>query len=292
MPYKQTENSLILMDGRQLGYAEYGSKSGVPIFYFHGGQESRLSAGFMTETAYELGVRIIAPERPGIGLSTYQSGRNFLHWSQDICELADTLNLDRFSVFGLSGGAPHVLACLFASPERILNAAIVSGAAPYNYKGSLKGMWPPVVVLHWIALLKSNRLLKYLIKKDRNELLKSPKKRIAQFQNYLPLPDRIIMKTRPEYALEFVKGSLEAYVQGVEGVVQEWRMYVREWGFDLSKIEKEVTLWFGTEDRMAPIFRGQYYQNTLQNPKLRILGNEAHFSLIRTHLKEILSDLL
>ena len=134
----QTDKTIMLSDGRNLGYAEYGDSSGFPVFYFHGGQESRLSSMFMDSTAENLDIRIISPDRPGIGISTFQDNRQFLDWGNDIAQLADSLGLVKYSVFGLSGGAPHVLACILADSSRIENASIVSGATPYGYKGTLK----------------------------------------------------------------------------------------------------------------------------------------------------------
>ncbi len=99
----ELNNTIKLDDGRTLGYAEYGDSIGFPIFYFHGGQESRLSAIFMDSIAIDLGVRIISPDRPGIGLSTFQENRTFLDWGNDIQQLADCLGFNSYSIFGLSG---------------------------------------------------------------------------------------------------------------------------------------------------------------------------------------------
>ena len=152
----RTENMMNLSDGRILGYAEYGDSLGYPIFYFHGGQESRLSSKFMDSTAKKLNVRIISPDRPGVGISTFQENRQFLDWGNDITELVDFLGLNKYSIFGLSGGAPHVLACLMSDSSRIENASIVSGATPYDYKGTLKGMWFPVKLIHWFAVSRQS----------------------------------------------------------------------------------------------------------------------------------------
>lgn len=153
----QTDNMINLSDGRVLGYAEYGDSLGYPIFYFHGGQESRLSSKFMDSTAKKLNVRIISPDRPGVGISTFQESRQFLDWGNDIAQLADFLGLNKYSIFGLSGGAPHVLACIISDSLRIENASIVSGATPYDYKGTLKGMWFPVKLVHWFASWKKDK---------------------------------------------------------------------------------------------------------------------------------------
>jgi hypothetical protein len=77
---KATDKTIVLSDSRILGYAEYGVSNGYPILYFHGGQESRLSSIFMDSTARKLNVRLISPDRPGIGLSTFQADRIFLDW--------------------------------------------------------------------------------------------------------------------------------------------------------------------------------------------------------------------
>ena len=100
-----TDKTITLIDGRILGYAEYGDSLGFPIFYFHGGQESRLSSKFMDSAALRLNIRLISPDRPGIGISTFQANRRFIDWGNDISQLADSLGLSKYSVFGLSGGS-------------------------------------------------------------------------------------------------------------------------------------------------------------------------------------------
>jgi pimeloyl-ACP methyl ester carboxylesterase len=287
----RTDNTINLLDGRILGYAEYGDSLGYPIFYFHGGQESRLSSMFMDTTAKKLNIRIISPDRPGIGISTFQDKRQFIDWGSDIAQLADSLGLSKYSVFGLSGGAPHVLACLLSDSSRIENASIISGATPYNYKGTLKGMWFPVKLIHWFATMKNDKLLRKFIKSDSDDLVNHPERKINQFQNYLPKPDKILMTDYPEFGWQFIKGSKESYKQGIDGVVQEWKLYVSDWHMELNTCHVPINLWYGSEDKMAPFYRGNYYSNELPNSKLRLLENEGHFSLIRNHLEEILFEL-
>ena len=287
----QTDESIILSDGRTLAFAEYGDSLGFPIFYFHGGQESRLSSIFMDRSAKELNIRIISPDRPGIGNSTFQDNRQFLDWGRDIAELADSLGLDKYSVFGLSGGAPHVLACILADSSSIQNASIISGATPYNYKGTLRDMWFPVKLIHWFASMKNDKQLRKFIQNDFDGLVNKPEKRMKQFQNYLPKPDKILMTNHPEYGWEFIEGSKESYRQGIEGVVQEWKLYVSDWQMELNTIHFPINLWYGSSDKMAPVNRAYYYDNELPESMLKVIENEGHFSLIRNHLKEILIEL-
>lgn len=287
----QTDNVIKLSDGRDLGYAEYGDSLGYPVFYFHGGQESRLSSKFMDSTANKLSIRIISPDRPGVGLSKFQEDRQFLDWGNDIAELANSLKLEKYSIFGLSGGAPHVLACIFLDSIRIENASIISGATPYDYKGTLKGMWLPVKLIHWFARWKNDKQLRKFMQNDYDGLVNRPEKRINQFQKYLPKPDKKLMRDIPDYGWEFIEGSKESYRQGIEAVVQEWKLYVSDWNMDLSSVNFPINLWYGDKDKMAPVHRGYYYNNILSNSTLNVINNEGHFSLIRNHLEEILIEL-
>jgi pimeloyl-ACP methyl ester carboxylesterase len=136
------DNVLRLKDGRMLGYAEYGDPSGTPVFAFHGFPGSRITFRIADDAARRRGVRIIAPDRPGMGLSTFQPGRNLLDWPQDVGELADALGIDRFAVAGVSGGGPYVAACAFALRARVTVAAIISGIGPLRRGEDTKGMLP------------------------------------------------------------------------------------------------------------------------------------------------------
>ena len=57
-----------LADGRDLAYEEYGNPDGFPVLSFHGGLSSRLDAAPAHEAAVLMGVRLLSPDRPGIGL--------------------------------------------------------------------------------------------------------------------------------------------------------------------------------------------------------------------------------
>ncbi len=65
-------DTLPLGDGRRLGYAYYGRPDGEPVFYFHGHPGSRLEARFAAQAAAGTGLRVIALDRPGYGLSDFQ----------------------------------------------------------------------------------------------------------------------------------------------------------------------------------------------------------------------------
>ena len=65
------DQAIRLADGRVLGYAEYGLAAGTPLFLFHGLPGSRLAIPEMWPEDPAT-VRVIAPDRPGMGRSTFQ----------------------------------------------------------------------------------------------------------------------------------------------------------------------------------------------------------------------------
>jgi pimeloyl-ACP methyl ester carboxylesterase len=256
-----------------LGFAEYGSPAGVPVMYFTGGNNSRLEAALLDSTALELDARIIATDRPGFGMSTFQPGRSLLDWPDDVRELADSLGLDRFHVLGYSGGGPHALATGYRLRNRVLGTAIVAGAAPPHTPGTRKGMWPPIRVLYalarWAPLPVLASIQKAMTDPSRNFT-------DANIRRMRPA-DRESLSTMPQ-ALAAVTASMnEAHRAGYEGAAWEWRLYTRPWGFSLDSVPGHIELWYGEQDGNAPPAMGRYLANALPDARLT---DEAHLSLM------------
>ena len=123
---KTTEKYLKLPDGRQLCYAEYGHPEGLPIFVFHGNPNSRLLWSVIPGSPFLPNIRLIAPDRPGYGQTDFVEGVTTLeNWPNDVVALADTLGIEKFAIFGPSGGGPFALACAWKIPERLTSVGIV-----------------------------------------------------------------------------------------------------------------------------------------------------------------------
>ena len=58
-----------LSSGRVLAYDDVGEDGGIPVLYFHGGGDSRQTRHPDDTIASSLGVRLIAVDRCGSGLS-------------------------------------------------------------------------------------------------------------------------------------------------------------------------------------------------------------------------------
>ena len=131
----RTNQTMILRDGRRLGYAEHGDPVGTPVFFFHGSAGSRLEH---PADVCATGIRIISTDRPGHGLSDFQPGRKLIDWPDDVAQLAAHLGIDKFYILGWSAGGPHALACAYSLPERVAAVALAASPAPMSWSGASK----------------------------------------------------------------------------------------------------------------------------------------------------------
>jgi pimeloyl-ACP methyl ester carboxylesterase len=126
--------TVTLPDGRTLGYATYGPHPSpdIPtIVYCHGFPGSRIEAAFFDSK--QMPLHVISIDRPGMGLSTFQSSRRILDWPADVLALLNHLRIPQFYVLGDSGGSPYALACAKEIPqERLLGISVVSGIYPLS----------------------------------------------------------------------------------------------------------------------------------------------------------------
>jgi pimeloyl-ACP methyl ester carboxylesterase len=131
---------LILEDGRNLGFTEYGDPVGKPVFHFHGAASSRLERPASEDILKKLDIRFISEDHPGHGLSDYQPNRHLLDWPGDIHQLAGHLGFGEFYVTGYSSGGPYSLACAYQLAERVIAGAAISSLAPMSRKHAYEGM--------------------------------------------------------------------------------------------------------------------------------------------------------
>lgn len=274
---------LFLPDGRRLGYADYGSPEDKPVLFFHGtpGSRRQLQAD-MIALAARRGVRLVAPERPGYGLSDPQPGRGVLDWAKDVTVLTDALGIDRCSIIGFSAGGPYALACASRLPARIDRVVLGGGLAPLTAMGVMQDMAPQVSGLYALAQTNPENLSDALA-----PLARSPSELLAAMAATMPACDQQVMSARaPGYVDDFS----EALRQGVEGIATDFVLATQRWEFSLADIRTEVHLWHGSEDRNTPPAMANHLASSLPNHRMFLQPGEGHLVLF-THWDEILARL-
>jgi len=286
------DNVVTLPDGRALGYAECGDPGGVPVLHFHGTPSSRLDLmmpGF-DEIASRLGVRYLALDRPGIGLSDPRPGRTILDWPVDVVGFAEAIGLSRFSVCGLSGGSPYAIACALRIPHRLRSAGVVSGVAPMNAPDGREGMSRQTRTLFFMGR-HLPLILRWILRRTSKRLRLGPEPSFDKLMAQLPDVDRAVLSDRAnrDHLLSVVRS---AFRKGERGGLDDLVLASRPWGFDLGQVPMVVNLWFGGRDVNVPPAAGNYLARSLGRSEARYYPDEGHLSLIWNRFEEILTGLL
>src|SRR4051812_24349835 len=100
----QREHDVTTPDGRNLRVREFGASYGPVVVVHHGTPGAGLPLPPEQESATDLGVRLIAYDRPGYGGSDALPDRTVADAASDVATILGTLGVDRFATYGASGG--------------------------------------------------------------------------------------------------------------------------------------------------------------------------------------------
>lgn len=285
-----SDHFLTLSSGRKLAYSDFGDPDGEVLFYFHGWPSSRLQGELLDGIGKQHHLRVIATDRPGLGLSDFQPDRKLLDWPPVIEELSQHLKADKFHVLGVSGGGPYVLSLAYTMPERLLSAGVVCGAPPLGLVGMEGLMWPyrlAMKVRDWMpwmlgptlrtaSKISEMRQTSFIMRSLIATLGPKDREALAIDDNY-----RIITRSLQEC----MRGSTEA-------VRRDGDIYTSDWGIDFAKVTYPLQYWQGDLDRNIPLGLAEKFVQMLPNAKLTILPGEGHYSLPLLRSQEIVEVLM
>jgi len=267
---------------RRMAWSEWGAADGAPVLLSPGAATSSL-LGLVAGVVEELGARLIAVDRPGLGGSDPSPGRTLLDTAADVRALAAALALERPAMIGFSQGAPLALAC--AAADAVSAVAVVSGtdelAGPV-----LRGMLPAQV-----------RQLVELAEAD-------PPAAEALFRGMMtPASLKEMLRGSPEvdlavyldptFAAVFASAVDEGFVRGPDGYARDTLLAMQRWPFDPAKVRQPVHLWYGSMD--ASPFHSLDFGASLARRipgATRTVIDGGGGSILWTHGTEILEALL
>ena len=274
-----------LPDGRRLSYTEFGDPLGIPLFGFHGTPGSRFMFRLVHESARRLGLRIIAPDRPGFGLSDYQENRTLADWANDVRALADKLGLARFGVAGISGGGPYVAACAALLPERVTAAALVSPVGPLHSPDGPDNL-PPAQIVTFRLLPRITPAMAGAFSIGRLMFLNASDSMYRMIMRRAgPADEHILL--RPEVRKNLLAGVIEGLRPGVQGVVQEMKIFAKPWNIPFEAIKASVLLWQGTADNNVPVAASLRLAEIIPSCKLFQIEGAGHYWIF-DHVEEVL----
>ena len=291
--------SLTLTDGRTLGFHLYGAPNGIPVFYIHGVVDTGVTlAGKEHLMAKDMGIRWIAPDRPGIGKSTFHPGRSILGYPDDIRQLVRHLGLKQYHIFGVSGGSAYTLACAKMLPrEQVRGVGICAGVAPWDAgrRGqSLKVISQMYMMKYWpTRLLQTTRDIYTPLARDPD-----PEPMADRFRRDLLLPYMDAAQADAYMQTDAMQSAVRVYrqyyAQGIDAHVDDMRVLTRPWGFRVEDVGYEgVRLWYGGADVNTPPRMGLYLARRLPRSVYKEYAGETHASLLGGgYLREMLGELV
>lgn len=286
--------AITLPDGRRLAFTEWGEPDGTPVMYFHGTPGCRL---WCPDEAATLAarVRLIMPDRPGIGRSDSLAARRYGDWPRDVSALADALEISSFAVVGVSAGGAYAAACAALIPERLTRVAIVSsrGLAKYNWAER------PGAVADWSP---EDRAQFELAKDDLDAAADQAAREYAAEVGPLDAYARVIRE-----ALEAAEGDRwffedasnreifdeviqETFRQGFDGIKWELIDAFQPWGFRLADISIPVGLWHGSQDPWVTQEHIDFQARTIPSCSLVVWPDSGHLGFAK-HWKDVLEAL-
>jgi pimeloyl-ACP methyl ester carboxylesterase len=281
---------LKLANGATVAVSEYGDPNGRPVFFCHGWPSSRTMAELADDSARDLGVRIISPDRPGIRDSQFQADRRLLDWPAFLNEIADHFGIERYRILAISGGAPYAYASGWKAPERIERIAVVSGAPPLSQLSDHTGLLP---IHRRMLALRERRpaLLKTLFYLARPFVaMRMPIRLQPLLLKFLQPCDANVLRESRAFDVCF-ESARRAWRSSAKGVMTDAEIYATPWGFELENVRVPVALWHGTKDRTFAAGLAQDVASRLPNCEFHLIEGAGHYSLPIRYIGEILSDL-
>jgi len=270
------EGSILLHDGRRLGYAEFGIATGRPVFWFHGTPGARRQIPpAAREAALLRQVRLIGIDRPGVGDSTAHLYGSFRGWAHDMATVADHLGIDRFGLIGLSGGGPYVLACAHAMPDRVVVGAVLGGVAPtFGDEAAPGGLvrfaarFAPLY--RWLhePLGIALTAIVWSLQPFASPLF-------SLVMSLSPKGDRDVF-ARPEMKAMFLDDFISGSRWGLRAPIYDLLLFSQSWGFHLRDIRVPIHFWHGDADHFVPLAHGQHQAALVPNAELHVRHGESH----------------
>ena len=275
LPELRTDCTLTLPDGRILGYADYGARDGVPIIGLHGTPGSRRMFEIAHPVAARLNIRLLAPERPGFGLSSYKAGRDLACYAHDIRAFADALGISRFAVAGVSGGGPYAVACAALLPDRVSALGLVSPVGPMAGNEKPASIGPG----HAFAFRYAPRIMPLMalaFSIGRLAFLYAPNL-IFGFLLSRASPSDWAILSRGEIRRNLIRGVAEGCRPGIRASLQEMRLFSRPWELPLDAIRPPVFLWQGLSDRNVPVSAALRLGELIGTCRVTRIPNAGHY---------------
>jgi pimeloyl-ACP methyl ester carboxylesterase len=279
-----------VVGGRRVAWTEHGDPAGPLVVFLHGIPDSRVGKGYLAEPARARGLRVVCPDRPGVGRSDPVPGHTIAGYAGQVGGLARALGAERYSVLGYSGGGPFAVACAAGGDPGLTGVAVVAGLGPLDRPGAGDGLGHGD--LHMIDLARRSPWRGAVTLRAEHLVARlAPGIALRQVLAGLDEHDRAALDRLGGRSL--IDGFVEALRPGPRGVLAEYALLGAPWGIRWKSVAVPVHLVQGDADRTIPIHHAEDLAERLPPDltTLRRLTGVGHMSVVE-HLGEVLDTLV
>jgi pimeloyl-ACP methyl ester carboxylesterase len=228
--------------------------------------------------ASRLGIRLVAPDRPGFFASTPGGERTIADWPEDHTALLDALGAERAGIMSQSGGTPYALAVAAALPDRTTGLALLGAVAPLHEDVAYSAAGRQLRVGSKLAR-RAPWLLRAIQRSSGRKTAKDPEKAGAKLARTLPPGDEKVLAD-PAMMRIHVQTSAEILTSDAAAIVREIRMLSTPWGVDLAKVTAPRAFWTGDCDVTHPVPHARYLAGRMGDPPVHAVPEAATFGLV------------
>jgi pimeloyl-ACP methyl ester carboxylesterase len=275
----ERRETIELPDGRSLSWTAFGAQDG-PVVLVLDGPGSRGMPRAASRTAAGLGIRLVAPDRPGFGGSDPAPVRSHQATADDLVALMDALGHDRFGILAQSGGTPFALGVAAAAGDRVSGLAFVGAVVPIGEPGALEDVSGPMLTMFRLAR-RAPFLLRPLLEAAGRSARKDPAKMAKKYAEDLPAADQHVLSDAAMWAIH-ERGTWEA-LETPRAFAREARMLARPWDVDLGRITAPVELWVGEKDPVHPPSMAHELARRLGGAPVHVVPDAATFGCVTVY---------
>lgn len=279
------KNQVFVNHDGEIGYAEYGSLQGQPILLIHNISGSRFQIPVSEMQLAAQGVRLIVPDRPGIGLSSRPEGDAVEYFAAAVPDLLDHLGIPSATLIGHSVGAIYALEVARCSPGKISDLIL---ASPMTHMSD-----EDLADLN-DDMRKTVELARQDVEVARQaltlQMCDDPRHLLDRMVASLPECDQILYRDARFYQMA-IDALSENVRRGAEAMVEDLLLLSDPWRCDPSDVCVPVTVWHGELDITSPLVSVRRLVGALPAGVLHTIPNETHNLLFR-HWHTIVGQLL
>jgi pimeloyl-ACP methyl ester carboxylesterase len=195
------------------------------------------------------------------------------------------LQLNQFGIIGWSMGGQYALACANYLSDRVTSTCVIAGCLPLDDPRNFSELNPTDRRLTDLA--HSHPQNAALAFKAMGEIAQhTPSLWDSISARGLSPKDAETLHQLPEPGLA---GMAAPALNSSDGMVEEYRAWVRPWGFTPEQIPGRVNLWHGSADPLVPKAWSEEFARRIPNARLTLIPEQGHF-LAYNHYRNILSE--